>query len=221
MKILVVSPHLDDAVLSFGGAIAAEDTDVIVATVLAGVPPEWWWPSPFDSACGFRSSHIAVTARRDEDEIALAELFAAFVHLEFLDGQYQMPVDFSAMVRALFDLIEQADYVVVPLGVVHPDHRLVAKACRKALLIASFQRRVEIMVYADLPNSKLHPGHVAGALRGWRRAGFDLEPFDFRVDLEAKRLACERYKSQLRFPELAFENLTEEHGWLATLNNAD
>lgn len=212
---LVISPHLDDAVLSLGGLL---DQSTIV-TVFAGIPPPWYWPSPFDNASGFTRSDDAVSARRDEDDAACAELRSKALHLHFLDGQYGMPRDELQIVSLLGHIIDTRPGVdvAVPLGLAHPDHRLVAKLCR--LLVMPGRAR-DWLVYADLPSAKLWPGHIPGALRGWERAGWSLEPADDLppADMRRKTRAVERYVSQRRFAELAIDNLTEERRWWATFN---
>ena len=74
-SIIVISPHLDDAVFSCGNLIAASHAAMVV-TVFAGEPapapgaPEW------DLAAGFSSGAQAVRARRQEDGRALRRLGA-------------------------------------------------------------------------------------------------------------------------------------------------
>lgn len=210
-----MSPHLDDAVMSMGGWIAANAwwQDVRIVTALAGIPPTWSWPSPFDSASGFRDSATAVSRRRDEDTDATAVLGVKPQHLDFLDGQYGLDVDEAAMAAALLEEFHHAEQAAVPLGLAHPDHRLVARACRQAMQCCPRQR---FLVYADLPSDVLYRAHVAGAVRGWYRKGWALTPVEWPIDLDVKARARECYKSQVRFPELALENLTKEHGWIAT-----
>lgn len=206
---VAISPHLDDAVLSLGGVL--DGTRVV--TVLAGIPPVWPWPSPFDSASGFTRSDVAVATRRMEDRNALMALACEPVHLEHLDGQYRIDRD-EGQLRTDIAKWMSFDGLAVPLGLVHPDHRYVAKTCREAAQFLELDD--PFLVYADLPGAVLEPGHVAGALRGWLRAGFHLEPCaPWPIDLERKTRAVELYCSQRRFPELAFDNLTEEHGWIA------
>lgn len=208
MRGLVISPHLDDAILSVGGTFRGG----IIATVLAGLPPEWTWPSPFDNASGFSSSRAAVEARQAEDRAACVEVDAAPLHLRYLDGQYGLPQEEEWIADALAELFWMHRQIAVPVGLAHPDHRLVARACRTALAAVG---RTKFVVYADLPSAHLWPGHVPGAVRGWERAGYTMEPVTWAVSLAAKARAVEQYASQRRFPELAFENLTEERGWIA------
>lgn len=207
---LVVSPHLDDAMLSMGARIRRGMT---VATVFAEIPPAWSWPSPFDNMCGFGSSVEAVIARRKEDLNATAELGATSVWLPFLDGQYGIDRDLDQMRELLTDLFRQHAHAAVPLGLAHPDHRLVAKVCRQA---ASTFVGGRFVVYADLPSANLWPSHVPGAVRGWEREGWRMLPHTWPVNFDRKLAAVAHYASQHRFPELAFENLRQERGWIAT-----
>lgn len=211
MTVLVVSPHLDDAVLSFGGGIALHH-DVTVATMLAGVPPAWSWPTAFDAQSGFDASDRAVRKRRLEDIAACDAISAGHLHLDFYDGQYGLDRDVDHMVRVLDGLFRAYDDVAVPLGMVHTDHELVARVCQAAM--ARHPRRV-FLVYADLPAAKLWPEQVWGAWCRWRRQHFALTPWTWPTDLDAKRRARDHYESQLAFPELAWDNVTEERGWLA------
>src|SRR6476620_2692847 len=83
-RIVIVSPHLDDAVL--GSAlrmIAAPTTSVI--TVLAGNPPAYprsmrYW----DVQGGFGPDDDVMAVRRAEDRAALVTLDASPHHLDFV-----------------------------------------------------------------------------------------------------------------------------------------
>ena len=94
MKHVYLSPHLDDAVLSCGGAIhhqVAGGDEVLVITLFAGDPP------PDRSLSDFAQGQPAhrmgaprpVALRRVEDAAALVLLGAGFVHLSFLDAIYR------------------------------------------------------------------------------------------------------------------------------------
>ncbi|MFI7635081.1 PIG-L deacetylase family protein [Nonomuraea sp. NPDC049400] len=98
--VLVVSAHLDDAVLSWGGTIAAltgRGVRVVVLTVFAGcagdpLPPyaeqyHTWWRA----ACATAGDTAAdgMRLRRDEDVRACAVLGAEPVHLDFLEALYR------------------------------------------------------------------------------------------------------------------------------------
>ncbi|SDE36381.1 PIG-L deacetylase family protein [Paraburkholderia lycopersici] len=85
-RLIVVSPHLDDAVLGCAGLIA-RCPGSIVCTVFAGEPPAPMHTQR-DEASGFADAQEAVRARKREDERALAMCGATPLWLDFLDGQY-------------------------------------------------------------------------------------------------------------------------------------
>jgi len=71
-RILVVSPHFDDAAMGAGHLIASYD-DTTVVTVLAGRPPAYPdVPSEWDALGGFIAGDDVVAVRREEDVAAMA-----------------------------------------------------------------------------------------------------------------------------------------------------
>ncbi|GAB3478413.1 hypothetical protein GCM10027521_12340 [Amycolatopsis cihanbeyliensis] len=90
--LLALSPHLDDAVLSVGAAlaaVAATGRPVVVCTVFAGkpVPPLSDPAVRFHRDCGLGEDAVAVRLR--EDLAAVAALGATPLHLPFLDALYR------------------------------------------------------------------------------------------------------------------------------------
>jgi LmbE family N-acetylglucosaminyl deacetylase len=140
--LVILSPHLDDAVWSCFSLLARE-RDVLVATVFAGIPggdPGWW-----DAQCGITDSAAHVRDRRSEDAAVLRSLGRAAVHLDLLDGQYrEEPVPPDEIVRALAERVPAVRHVYCPGGIGHPDHALVRDA--GALLR---ERGVPVTVYTD------------------------------------------------------------------------
>lgn len=124
--LVILSPHLDDAVWSCFSLLAREQ-DVLVATVFAGIPdgePGWW-----DAQCGITDSAAHVRDRRSEDAAVLASLGRTAVHLDLLDGQYrEEPVPPDEIVRALAERVPAVRHVYSPGGIGHPDHALVRDA---------------------------------------------------------------------------------------------
>lgn len=191
---VVISPHLDDAVLSLGQHLAAEPH--AVATVFAGVP-RTARVTPYDASCGWNTSVAAVNGRRAEDANALSLLGAMPIHYNFLDNQYG---------GTLADVIEEwASYILsmrrafspeeprvfVPVGVGHPDHRMVGHAFCAAALTAE-----ELVVYEELPYRVMWPEQIGHALDEWTKM-FDLEPFPLRTGpLPMKLHAIALYRSQ-------------------------
>ena len=127
VRTVIVSPHLDDAVLGCGRFMAAHP-DVTVLTVYAGRPARY--PEPmthWDTISGFRPGDDVLAARRAEDVAALAELGATPRWLDFVEHQYldraswvgpDQTVDtLAAELRAL-----DPTAVLVPFGLANPDH---------------------------------------------------------------------------------------------------
>src|SRR4051812_28581985 len=87
LPIVVVSPHLDDGVLSCGGLLAGRPRSTVV-TVFAGRPETPRPLTPWDAAGGFSPDDDVMAARRQEDTSACAAVGATPVWLPFLDAQY-------------------------------------------------------------------------------------------------------------------------------------
>lgn len=123
---LVVSAHLDDAVLSWGGTIAGltrRGVRVVVLTVFAGqggdpLPPyaeqyhSWWRAS--GTAAGTAAAGMRL--RREEDARACAVLAAEPVHLDLIEALYRRRSDGSPRCAAgddLFSAPEPDDLALV------------------------------------------------------------------------------------------------------------
>jgi LmbE family N-acetylglucosaminyl deacetylase len=148
---VVVSPHLDDAVLSCGGWLAGHPATVV--TVFAGVPAEDIPLPTWDRLTGAKSSAQRVRDRRGEDEHALGLVGAAAVHLDLLDGQYRTRAhDHDEAVELLRPLLAGAGEVWTAAGVgQHVDHL----AARDAAL-AAMPDGVPAVLFADLPYSLVY-----------------------------------------------------------------
>src|SRR5689334_10074107 len=85
--VVVISPHLDDAVFGCGQLLALHPGSV-VSTALAGRPPSYATVTGWDAAAGFRPGDDVIAARRAEDRAALQILDARPVWLDFTDDQY-------------------------------------------------------------------------------------------------------------------------------------
>src|SRR5262245_41247451 len=126
-RVVVVSPHLDDAVLGCGRFLAAHPGATVV-TVFAGTPPRYPDPMrPWDADSGLGPSDDVMAARRAEDVAALAHLAAEPRHLDFVEYSYNdgdRPVSARAIAPALHDAIASLTptLVVAPFGLANPDH---------------------------------------------------------------------------------------------------
>jgi LmbE family N-acetylglucosaminyl deacetylase len=134
-RLLVISPHLDDAVLSCGMLLSAAEKPCVV-TVFTGYPQEAARLTDWDRGCGFTVGVEAMRARLEEDAHALRLLDSEVRHLGFLDSQYA-PLPTSARLSlALMQTIHavQPDVVCMPLGLHHCDHERVHEAALRAMV---------------------------------------------------------------------------------------
>ena len=194
--LLVVSPHLDDAVLSVGQLIAGHSNPVVV-TVYAGTPRRNRQLTTYDQGCGFSSAADAMRSRRREDLSALGILGARAEHLRFVDGQYDQDEPASDLVAAeLSRLVDEIrpHAVVGPVGIAHPDHLATADAFR---VLLDARPEVVAWVYEELPARVLWPDQAIARLDRWRDVGFEpVLDFAGTGPMHEKRAALDVYASQ-------------------------
>lgn len=224
-RILVVSPHLDDGVLSVGGLIeraVAKGAEVVVATAFtadtppdAGVSPlalelHALWdlgPNPFEQ-------------RRAEDLASVSELGARVLHGNLLDALYRtdeagdplyptrqsvfgVPSERDDIGDVLVELLDtwitqmSPDLILGPLGVGrHVDHILTGEAVRRLAMV----RPLNVALYEDMPYATglfpvTAPDNVEAALA--RTSWQVTNPQVVSVDLSGKLAAIAAYASQI------------------------
>jgi LmbE family N-acetylglucosaminyl deacetylase len=203
--VVVVSPHLDDAVLSVGAAIAAWTRDgaaVEVLTVLANDPDSSAPPGGWDGRAGFASEGDAARARRDEDAQACGELGATPRWLAFGDVDYDRHGDDGEVRSAVAAAVGDAHTLLLPGSPLsHPDHEWLVRTVADASLRAG-----RIGFYVEQPYAARGGGETRTA--PWLEVGvgeqLSFEPVHVRTgDRLAKRRAVRAYASQL--PLLALD----------------
>jgi LmbE family N-acetylglucosaminyl deacetylase len=208
-RLVVVSPHFDDAVLS-AGQLLAKHHGATVITVMGGQRTSGsydevsWW----DALGGFRSGDDVVIARRAEDKAALDALGAEQSWLDFADHQYDADgpgknrptaYDIADALEVELDRI-QPSAVMVPMGLANPDHVLTHDACRVVI-----DRRPDAwswFAYAEA--GYLHiPGILAWRIGRLLKSGLWPTPAPLVADegLADKCAALRHYGTQL--PALA------------------
>ena len=217
-RLIVLSPHLDDAALGCAGLLAGlrGRVDRLVVTLCAGDPgaaallagPSWLAPP-----------HL----RRAEDRAAMAALDCPFLHLGFIDAIYRRgsdgaplyphgsfigpmhPTDeahLAEVQRALTRLCTRVGRILVlaPLGVGgHIDHLLCARAASR---LATGDTR--LLFYEEFPYSvpgnRLTAGHPDALDPRERITALGNAP-DQRLthafDLDSKLAILQHYPSQL------------------------
>ena len=210
--VLALSPHLDDAVFSAGGALAARvdaGWRVVVATLFTGSVAQ---PQGFALACqldkGLAPETDYMALRRGEDEAACAHLGLKAVHLPLLEAPhrgyegavalFQPPhADDPAreeLVRTIAELIDAhaPDAVWAPRALGgHVDHVLVHRAARAAAPAARLRWWTD-WPYADRP-APADPEAPTVAALSWEDHALSPAARARKAD------ACAAYASQLGF----------------------
>ena len=165
---VVLSPHLDDAVLSTWSVLRREG-DLQVVDVCAGVRPPGP-PPAWDRLTGARDTAERMRERLAEDRVALAHAGRDATHLDFLDAQYRSgPLDQDALLAELNEAAPEASELWAPAGIgAHPDHIQV----REAALAIRRDGGPPLRLYAELPYATRQgwPEWITG-----RRARHDLD----------------------------------------------
>lgn len=203
MRVLAVSPHLDDAVFSVGAALAVlvdAGHEVTVVTCFTGNVEQ---PAGFALACqtdkGLSPDVDYMALRRDEDRAAHAVLRTTPVHLPLLEAPHRGYDSAPALFAGVRpdDLVWQdvrdalapydADLWLAPQGLgSHIDHLQVVRAVAALQRPTAWWRDAPYVLKAPdaQPSPDLPPGLQPHALPGDR---------DRRAD------ACAAYATQLGF----------------------
>lgn len=224
-RLLVLSPHLDDAALSIGGAIAQATnggTDVIIGTIFTAEAPSPTLTSPIirELNAVWKLGPSPMACRRREDVAAVQVLGARYIHGGLLDAIYRTnrngdsiyptrqaifsePSPEDDIVIALRKLLtgwieeNQPDLILCPLAVGrHVDHAITSEAFR----IVALYRHLNVFLYEDLPYSTglFPPGlsdSVEAALARTSWRVAHSEPVF--VDFPRKIASIKKYRSQI------------------------
>jgi LmbE family N-acetylglucosaminyl deacetylase len=184
VRIIYLSPHLDDAVLSAGGLIRLQSEaglPVEIWTLMAGRPSGNDLPDfaqVMHQVWGFRDVAHAISTRRREDERAARELGAAAVHFDFLDCIYRrgrggeplysdvtVPVQpddadlHEQVAQAISRRFQPDDRIVCQLAIGrHVDHVIVRRAAELLHL--------PLVYDADMPYVLNYPDELQPAVSG-------------------------------------------------------
>jgi len=203
-RIVIVSPHLDDAVLGCSHLMGAHP-GVTVVTVFAGrperypVPPERW-----DALCGFGPGDEVHVARRAEDRAALEVLGATPVWLDFVEHSYLERERWPTPEQVVDRLTEtvaglEPTAVFAPFGLGNPDHDCTHEA---ALLVRDRLDAADGPAWFCFEDTgyKHIPGLLAWRVAKLLRRGVWPTPaaVPVEVDHERKAAAVACYPSQLR-----------------------
>ncbi len=201
-RIVVVSPHFDDAALGAAHLLTTYPGSTVI-TVLAG------WPAAYpaevtdwDACGGFKAGDDVVAARREEDRAAMGYLQATPVWLEFADHQYlakadrpraaQVAPELESAIRAV-----EPSAVFLPMGIANPDHVLTHDA---GLMAREKLAEAPITWFCYEDHGYKHiPGILAWRVTKLFKSGLWPTPaiVPIEPDMIRKRAAIDLYKSQI------------------------
>jgi LmbE family N-acetylglucosaminyl deacetylase len=196
-RIVVVSPHLDDGVLSLGASMASwrrAGAEVELLTVLACDPGSAAPSGGWDRRGGFATEGEQARARREEDRRACAILGATPVWLPFGSVDYERHGDEDDVRAAVAAAAVGASAILLPgFPLSHPDHEWLVRTLAPAL------DGLDVALYAEQPYTRRTGGDPAVPEWVQRTLGaksFEPAPAEAR-DRLAKWRAVRRYRSQL------------------------
>ncbi|HXF98348.1 MAG TPA: PIG-L family deacetylase [Gaiellaceae bacterium] len=194
-RLAIVSPHLDDGILSLGAAIAAwarVGARVLLVTVFALEPASEAPSGGWDRRAGFATEGEAARARREEDRRACAIVGAEPVWLPFGSVDYERRGNERTVREAVAAALAGADAVLLPgYPLTQPDHAWLARA-----LLGHDLGPGRVGLYAEQPYAARAGGPAA--VPSWLGVEGSFEPARAGLrDLLAKWRAVRAYRSQL------------------------
>jgi LmbE family N-acetylglucosaminyl deacetylase len=146
---VVLSPHLDDAVLNCWSVLSGDGAAEVVNVFTR--PPRPGSITQYDRICGARDSAAHMHRRLAEDEEALGLAGRSPINLPFLDRQYRRwrrSPSLTEMDTALSRTVPRVSTLYAPAALgfePQPDHALVRRLALQAT------QGIAVFLYADLP----------------------------------------------------------------------
>lgn len=221
-RVVILSPHLDDAALSCGGLLhALQGVSTLVVTLCSGNPPQR--PGPDGrSAAPARRGHVSPRIRRIEDIAAMRAIGAEFVHLSFPDAIYRRNThtgkliypgarerwavphaNDAAHIEELYRLLCRICLdlgpilLVSPMGIGdHVDHQITAMVAMRLAAAGASLLFYEDFPYVAQPDSGRGDGDAPHAALA-RLQLAPLDRFIVPVDVEGKMRLLRHYVSQV------------------------
>ena len=221
--ILVLSPHLDDAVFSCGGYLAMLDVPATVVTCFTRSDAR---PTGFALACqrdkGLPDSVDYMALRRAEDLEAVRILGVAARHLDLPEAPhrgYHSATDLfggihdddrtvtGELIRSIGRLVAKLrpQRILFPFGAgAHVDHLQVIEAVN---YLKVSDRQLNVLQYFDQPYANKYPGRYGlgeAKMMDFTRVHGTCGPAPFRIRLpdeivDTKMRACAAYLTQVPF----------------------
>jgi LmbE family N-acetylglucosaminyl deacetylase len=204
-RVVVVSPHVDDAVFSLAGTLARaarSGAEVEVLTIFALDPASEEPANGWDTRAGFTTEGEAARARREEDREACRLVGAEPRWLPFRGGGYTKERHPDQVWEAASAVLAHADSVVVPgFPLTNPDHAWVSELFTERLATVRLglyaEQPYRYLVRRERPSPELPPAFDEREPAVWTTTRPGLAGY------RLKRKAIRAYASQLPLLGLA------------------
>jgi LmbE family N-acetylglucosaminyl deacetylase len=203
-SMVVISPHLDDAVMSLGATIAQavrSGTAVEVLTVFGYGPASNAPAGPWDTKSGYRTEAEACGSRRAEDDEACRILGATPRRLDFGAEPYERRGTPAEILAAVAAAVAGKGSILMPgYPLAHPDHAELSEL----LLGGKLDPHARVGLYAEQPYLFWERRRPVTAMRAPALEGLLPTPLTWtrqpvgRPERRLKLEAVQSYRSQLR-----------------------
>lgn len=211
-RVVVISPHFDDAVFSLGATLArAARTggSVHVVNIFGNDPDDESLPSEWDAACGFRTIGEAARLRREEDRRACELVGASTTAFPFTDEDHGGTGDPEEISEALVGATADADLVLAPgYPLQHTDHLLAT-----SLLVERPPTSARLGFYVEQPYATWRL--LGRGRRAWATPGLTLGRSLRYAGAMALRSRATREAQRPRLPDELSTALGGEPRWEA------
>jgi LmbE family N-acetylglucosaminyl deacetylase len=201
-RLVVISPHLDDAILSLGATIAhavESGAKVEVLTVFAYEPGSAAPTDDWDRKSGFATEGEASQQRRIEDRDACSLLGVAPRWFDFSASPYRRRASMAEVVATVVAATAGADTILIPgFPLQHADHAALTNAllshglnCRSLGLYAEQPYSFDLSATPAGPVAAMPAAAVRSGAMTWQHA---------RAESRHRKLklrAVQQYQSQL------------------------
>jgi LmbE family N-acetylglucosaminyl deacetylase len=223
-RVVILSPHLDDAALSCGGLLHALRGRISTLVVSISCGSLRVRNPDGSSKVSSRKGHVSSRIRRLEDIAAMHSVDTDFVHLSFADGIYRRSpltgrliyrnererwvaprVDDMAHIEELYLVLRRLCLdlgrllLISPLGIGHHvDHQIAAQV---AVRMAATHAGAELLFYEDFPyvaDPRVGRGDMDDPLKALGRLKLTpVQRLVLPVDVPAKMVLLRHYATQV------------------------
>jgi len=194
----IVSPHIDDAILSLGGLVMdLINKDKRIHITYLFTVSNWTNPNAISGLTYSKDEAAISQLRKEEEKSIMAELNYACDFLDLHDLPLRFgnrAVDEQAIIREitkrLHATVTKDDLIFFPLGLDHADHIITHKVGLQ-FIVAGYQ----VIFYEDLPYAAL--GNYDHKKQYSILKEQELEPVIVDVDIHKKMDLLRHYESQM------------------------